>query len=191
MRSVPQAMIWEMWRHGGWILLLGLLGANLLPAILFAALRMDGAVDPRDPSQMVMHVVLVQINMFVFAAAIFTAQGSPSRLYALPVTTASIVVWHLLPMMVLMALETAVSTVALNALFDLGWPVWGPAFFAAVTTAAVAAMFWLTDKSGWVFVGLLIVPAAMGLWFKSRYGEVFSPPTRLWYEVTFAESVTM
>jgi hypothetical protein len=192
MRSIPQALIWEMLRHGRGNLLLGALAANALPAILLAALRHDGALDPTEPSQIVLHVVMVQINLFIFGTAgIFAAQGAPSRLYALPVPTSSLVAWHMLPAMTLMMLFSAASSFALNAAFDLGWPVWGPALFAAVAVAALQATIWFTEKSAWVVVALTLTVGGLGFWFKSRYGQPFSQPTRLWNTVTPAEVATM
>lgn len=191
MRSIPETMVWELWRHGRWILLLGALAANALPVLLLAALRHDGAIRPQDPSFIFMHVVLVQINIMIFSAAVFTAQGSPSRLFALPVPTSSLVTWHLFPAMVLMWLHSALSSVALNAVFDLNWPVWGPAMFAAVALAAVQGALWLTDKSGWEVVAFGLIALPLGLWFKSRYGATFAQPDRLWNEVTPAEVATM
>lgn len=191
MRSIPEAMVWEMWRKGRWILLLGALGANVLPVLLLAVLRNDGAIRPQDPSFIVMHVVLVQVNMMILSAAIFTAQGSPSRLFTLPVATSSLVTWHLFPAMVLMWLLSALSSVALNAVFDLNWPVWGPAMFAAVALAAVQGALWLTEKSGWEVVAFALVALGLGLWFKSRYGATFAQPAWLWNEVTPVEVATM
>src|SRR5712691_2504066 len=132
MRSIPLAMTWEMFAHGRWILIAAALGANVLPALILTALRHEGTIDPSDPSQLVMHMVLVQINMFCFAAAAFAAQGEPSRLFAFPVPTSSLVAWKMLPAMVLVSLETLVSSAALNVVFDLNWPLWGPALFVAV-----------------------------------------------------------
>ncbi|HVX10292.1 MAG TPA: hypothetical protein VHC22_03885, partial [Pirellulales bacterium] len=83
------------------------------------------------------------------------------------------------------------STAVLNALFDLGWPLWGPALFAAVAIAAVTALFWLTEDSAWILLGLAVVSGSLGLWFKTRYGEAFSQPTQMWQNVTFTEVVTM
>jgi hypothetical protein len=42
-----------------------------------------------------------------------------------------------------------------------------------------------------MFVALVTFPLTLGIWFKSRYGEAFSPPTRLWTEVTPTEFATM
>lgn len=191
MRSIPHALVWELWRHGRWILLLGALGANILPTVIMAALHNDGAIQPRDPIFIGIHLVLVLINMMTFAAAIFTAQGSPSRLFALPVDSSSLVAWHLIPAMVLTWLMSAASGAALNAVFDLGWPVWGPAMFAAVAVAAVQGALWLTEKSGWEIVALTLVSLGPGLWFKSRYGATFSPAAELWDQVTALDVATM
>lgn len=191
MRSIPQALVWEMWRRGWWYMLGGLLAANLMPALLFTALQFHGAIDPEHTSFLVMHVVLVLINGFVFAAMVFSAMGDMRRLYAMPASTPTLVTWHLLPIMVLVLAESAASSAVLNAEFGLGWPVWGPAFFVTVMVAAVAALHWVTEHSGWELVAMMIVPLALGLWFKSRYGETFSMPELFWRQVTPVEGGTM
>lgn len=190
MRSIPLAMTWEMLSRGRWGLIAAALGANVLPAMLFTALRHEVAVDPGDPSLIVMHVVLVQINMFLFGAAVFAAQGAPSRLYAFPVPTSSLVAWQMLPAMAVVALESLASTALLNAAFDLGWPLWGPALFVAVAVASVQAAMWSTEKSAWLPWTIIVVGVLLGVWFKSRYGATFSQPTRMWLEVTPLEVVT-
>ena len=189
MRSIPVAMTWELFRRGRWRLVGGALAANALPAIVLAALRFQGGLSPREPSTVEIHYMMMQLNMFMFGAAVFAVQGSPSRLYALPVTTATIVAWHLLPAMVVMVAESVLSTLALNALFDLGWPVWGPALFLAVMLAGIDAAIWLTEKSAWTVLAIALVAAAFGFWFKSRFGPLFSPPQRLWTELTAARSI--
>ncbi|HEV3024290.1 MAG TPA: hypothetical protein VGX76_17565, partial [Pirellulales bacterium] len=191
MRSIPLAMTWEMLRRGRWGLLAAALGANLLPAILLTALRYDGALVRGDPSQIVIHVALVQINMFLFAAAVFAAQGHPSRLYAFPVPTSQLVAWHLLPAMAAVAIESLASTAALNAVFDLGWPLWGPALFVAVALVWVQAACWLTEKTAWLVVAMTLVAVFFGLWLKSRYGPIFSQPSHYWTQVTPMEVATM
>ena len=191
MRSVPVAMTWEMLTRGRWNLLAFALAANLMPAFLFTAMRYDARLDPQEPSVLIMHVVLIQLNMFIFGAALFDAAGQPSRLFALPISTASLVTWQMLPAMALMALESLVSTALLNELFDVGWPLWGPALFAAVGVAAMQAVLWSTEKSGWIVLALTIVGLVLGLWFKSRFGPLFSQPTHLWLEVTPLEVLTL
>jgi hypothetical protein len=191
MRSVPQALIWELLSRGRWCLPAAACGANLMPLLIFGALRYHGALDPAEPAFLVMQIVLVQINMFAFGSGVMTAQGPLSRLYAYPVTTATIVTWHLVPAMTLMGLETLASTALMNALFDLGWSLWGPALFAAVALAAVMSAAWLTEKSGWIVWALGLVGGGLGLWFSSRFGPLFSQPTHQWEAVTPIEVATL
>lgn len=191
MRSIPGAMTWEMLKRGRWNLLAFATVANLLPAFLLAALRHEGLNDPGEPSLLVFHVMLVQINLFVFGCALFDAAGQPSRLYALPISTASLVTWQMLPAMAAMTVESVASTALLNSIFDVGWPMWGPALFAAVGVAAIQAVLWTTEKSGWIVLAITIVGGIGGLWFKSRFGPMFSQPTHLWTEVTPSEVLTL
>ena len=191
MRSIPMAMTWETLQRGRWGLLLGVLGANALPILLLAALRHEGGIDFTDPGLIGIQVALVQINMFAFGAAALSAQGAPSRLYAQPIRTESLVAWHMLLAMALISLEMVVSTVVLNALFDLDWPLWGPALFSAAALVAIQAVAWFTEKSAWLPWSMALVGAVLGLWFKSRFGPMFSQPTHLWLDITLPEVATL
>lgn len=187
MRSVPVAMTWEILSGGRWSLLTFALGANVMPLFLLSALRFDGGVDPMDPSMLTMHLVLVQMNMFIFGMAMMDTPGQPARLFALPISTSAIVGWQMLLGMVLMALETLASTACLNAMFGLGWPLWGPALFAAAGVSGIQAALWTTDKSAWSPFAIVAVGIGFGLWLKSRFGPTFSMPTHLWIELTPVE----
>jgi hypothetical protein len=168
-----------------------MLGAMALPAITLGALAQIGALNPQDESMLVMHIALMQVNLLAFGAAIYSAQGRVAHLYAYPVRTSTLVAWRLLPAMGIMAIEVAASTAVFNVVFNLSWPIWGPALFLAVAFAAFEAGLWLTDKSGWVVAALSFVGVAFGLWFKSRYGPMFDEPTRQWLDVTPAEMLSM
>ncbi len=187
MRSVPVAITWEMLVGGRWSLLTFAVGANAMPLFLLSALRLDGRVDSTDPSMLAMHLVLVQMNMFIFGMSLMDTPGQPSRLFALPISTPAMVGWQMLLGMVLMILESVASTACLNALFDLGWPLWGPALVAAVGVAGIQAALWTTDKSAWSPFAFGAVGIGFGLWFKSRFGPTFSMPIHLWIEVTPVE----
>ena len=184
MRSIPVTMTWEMLSRGRWQLPAFALAANALPVMLLTALRHEAGFDSDDPSILVMQLTLVQIQMFIFGCAAFDAQGQPSRLYAMPIPTSSLVAWQMLPSMVLVGLEALVSTACLNAAFDLNWPLWGPALFAAVGVAGIQAVMWSAEKSAWLPVAAGVVGAILGLWFKSRIGPMFSLPTHPWVELT-------
>src|SRR5262245_60977773 len=192
MRSIPLAITWELLTRGRWLLPGAFLAGMAYPAMIFTALRFDGPLDPEDMAPLViMHLIMVQINVFIFGAALLTAQRSPSRLYAYPVTNAALVACDLLPAMAAVFLETICATLAINAVFDLEWPLWGPALFGAVSLAAIKAVLWLTEKTHWIFAGLTVVSVPMALWYKSRYGSAFSPPSRMWTDVTPGEFAVM
>ena len=131
MRSIPAAMTWEFLARGRWALPAAALGAFLFPAIVFTAMEHDGSLNPNDPSMFVMCMVMMQLNMLAFVAALMSAQRPMSRLYAYPASTATLVAWRLLPAMAAIAVESVAWTAAVNAMFHLNWPLWGPAMFAA------------------------------------------------------------
>ena len=192
MRSIPAAMTWEILHRGRWSILLAIPGAMAIPAMIIMALRHDGLIDWREPSMLLMHVVLVQVCALCCGASLFAWQGRTSRLYAYPIRSSEIVAWKLLPAMVIIALQMVACIATLNLLFDLHWPIFGPALMAAVGFAAVMAVVWLTEKSvGWSLLAFSLVAAALGLWFKSRYGHAISDPTHFWDHVTAGDATTM
>src|SRR5271167_4281997 len=171
MRSVPLAIGWEMLRRGRWGLVLAALGANALPVLLFGLLRYDGALEsPDEPSAIIMHMVTVQLNLFLFETAVIAALSPMSRLYTFPISTSSLVGWHMVLGMIAVTLEMAASIAILNMCFGLGWRPLGPALFAGATFAAFLASLWLAEKSGWLAVTFWAAVIPMCLWLKTRYG---------------------
>ncbi len=191
MRSIPLALTWEMGRRGRWSLLAAGLGTAAFSALLLAALRHEGPLQASDPVFIIMQVVLMQLNAFVFGAAVLETQGGPARWFAYPVNTATLVFWRLLLAMGAVLLHALASTALLNAVFDLRWPLWGPALFLAVAAAVIQAVLWLADRSAWLPVAVAGAGAILGLWFKSRSGPVFSMPDHYWREVTAGELATL
>ncbi len=191
MRTVPSALIWEMFARGRWQLVLMMCAGCMMPLLLYTALRMQGAIDTEDSAFLIIHITLVQINMFIFGAGIMTALGPMKRLYTYPVQTSTLVTWQLIPAMVLMAIEMAATSAALNALYDLRWPLLGPALFAGVALSVVVATLWLTEGTGWLPWVTGLVAAILGFWFKTRHGPLFSEPTHYWNDVTFGDGLTL
>ena len=87
MRSIPAAMTWEILKRGRWQLVFAMLVSIAFPALLLVALGHDGLVDAKDPSMLIMQIVLMQVGIFSFATALYGAQGKMSRLYAYPART--------------------------------------------------------------------------------------------------------
>jgi hypothetical protein len=192
MNSIPAAITWEMLYRGRWQLLFALLGGIAFPSVIFVALRHDGALNGSDPSMLMIEQQLILVSGVIFGAAVFGVQTGISHLYAYPARTAALVASRMIPGMALMALQMALCISLLNVLFDLKWPLWGPAMAMAVMLAAFQSVAWLTEKSlGWAIVALSVAAAICGFWFRSRYGSMFSNPTHVWAHVTPAEVLVM
>ena len=191
MRSIPLAMIWEYWHRGKWVFPGAILTAIAVPGSVFGMLLYEGVLELNDSAVLNIHHIQVIIDGLIFGAAVIYAQGRPARLYALPVPTSTLVAWHLIPGMVAMLLMSVISTAALNGVLGSEWPLWGVALFMAVAFAATQSVMWLTEKSIWAVFAVSAVGAALGIWFRSRYGGPFSPPTHLWLSVSPGEIATM
>ncbi len=191
MRTISTALIWELLTRNRWQLVLMTCAANALPLLLFTALQYHGAIDYADSAFIVMHVALVQINIFVFGAGLMTSMGPVSRLFTYPVRNSTLVASQLIPAMVLMAIEMLLSTLLLNFLFDLHWPLWMPALFSAVALQAIIAAMWLTEKSAWLPCCVGVVGGALGLWFKSRHGPLFDFPTDYWETMSMVDLLVL
>jgi hypothetical protein len=191
MRSMPVAMIWETLRRGRLNLITAALGANAVPCLLFTVLGREGALDAVDPIQIGMHIVFAQIYPFMFGLAALAAIGAPKRLYALPIRTSTLVALQFLLAMLLVAIETLGSTAALNAVFDLRWPLWGPVLYGAVAVVVLQATMSLADRSFWLAPAIAVPGGLLGLWFKAHYGPVFSRPTHYWNVVTPLDVLTL
>lgn len=194
MRSIPLVMVWDMFRHGSFYLLSGFAGSFAMPVLLFTALQQHGPLDPTEPSYITIHITMSQINIFIFAAMAMSAQRAPTRtarFYTLPVTTATLVTWHILPSVVLVSVQVLINTLVLNWMFGLGWPIWGPTLFAAAVMVAIHAGICQTESPLWLATGLAVVLAVVGCWLKLRYGDLTNLPTHYWREVTPGEIVTL
>jgi hypothetical protein len=191
MRSIPYAMTWELLRRGSWQMLLAVLGANLLSLLFLTALRMDGPLDLDDPGLVVMQMVLIQFQPILFAVAIFASMELSSRSYVLPIPTSTLVAWKMIPSVVLMLLESILSALALNWLFGLHWPIWGPAFLSAVSLVMILAALWYAQGSIYLPFCVGIGGTIIGLWYKSRWGPIFTLPTHAWSSVSPLEAITM
>jgi hypothetical protein len=191
MRSIPFAMTWDMLRRWWWCLIGFGVGANALPVLLFGILQHDGTLEPGDTTSVMLHAVLVEISWLGFGVAVFGALGTPARLYTLPIRSSTIALVQMVQGMVLIAVESIVSTALLNAAFGLRWPLLGPALFAAAGFASVLAVFRLCEKSGWVILVATAALTAESVWFKSQDGPVFGTATHVWPVVTGGDLLTL
>jgi hypothetical protein len=191
MKSLPAAMTWELFERGRWSLPAAALGALAFPTLLFTAINRDGALPSDDKIMFIMQIIMMQFNMMAFGAALASGNWKLSRLYAYPISNAALVAWRLLPGMLAIAVETVAWTAAINAIFHLNWPLWGPAMFAAVALACVSAAGWVAERSRWIFFTLTVAGIVLGFWFKSRFGEMFFDPLHQWAEFAPIEFFTL
>jgi hypothetical protein len=191
MRSIPVAMFWETLRRGSLSLIAVATFANLLPCLIFSLLAREVVLDPLDPNQLMMHFIFAQVDPFVFGVVALAVIGAPARLYALPIRNSTLVLLQFLQAMVIVLAETVANTAVLNALFDLRWPLWGPALYGAVAVVLVQAMMWLAERSFWLAPAVALPFGALALWLKAHYGPVFSLPAHYWNVVTPFDGLTL
>jgi hypothetical protein len=191
MQSIPAALTWETFDRSRWSLPAAALGALAFPVLILSALSHEGALDPSERYMLMMHFVMVQMNILIFGSPLVARAWKMSRLYPYPASSATLVTWRMLPIMVATFVETALWTAALNILFELNWPLWGPALLSAVTIAAVLAAAWLTAGSRWIIFAITVLAIVLSLGFKSRYGGMFSNLNHHWATVTPSEIFTM
>jgi len=191
MRSILVASTWVVLRHGAWNLLAGSLLAIAVPALVITALRREGGFDPADPSIVLISLLFAQIGVLTVGLGCASKQEPAQRLAVLPVPTAMLAACQMLPVMALVFVHSLTSIWVLNAMFALDWPLWGPALTMMVMSAAMQAMSWLLGNSAWFPVGIAVVVAPIGIWFKSRYGASLRFPEHYWRTVQPAEIVTL
>jgi len=190
MRSIPQALMWEMFSHGRWWIPGFYVLGNLTPMLFFALFTHLG-VDPQDHSLLVLHICFNPFLMISFGSGILPAQGALTRLYTAPISTASLVAWHMFPGGILLAIEIAVAAWTYNILFRLDWPVWGPALCSIAAWASMQLLVSVSHRTLSSFSVACAPTVVLFGWMHSRYGSWFRQPTHQWSEVTPVEIATL
>ncbi|MDX1926060.1 MAG: hypothetical protein SFV81_06060, partial [Pirellulaceae bacterium] len=191
MRSMPQALFWETVTHGRWSMP-GIFGvAILLPLLVYGALS-GLAIDPSAKEFIALQVGFLQIVLFQLACGVAVAQGPLSRLYLLPISTNSIVALHMFSGAAILALAISAASWLLNALFNVQWPILGPALYAVAAWSALQVLLSVTNLQSLPALFIGGAPAVfLCFWFNSRYGCYFSPPKYYWSEVTATDVVIL
>jgi len=188
---MPQALLWETLRHGRWSLPGCFLLGNLLPLFIYGALS-GFPFNARDREFVVLQFAFLPIIVLQFAGGIIVAQGPMSRLYSAPISTPSIVAWHTLSGAAILVAETIAAAWLYNSLFHVGWPIFGPALFAATFWSAFQILLSGSNQRSLLSVFLAGLPVAIVcLWLGSRYGSFISPPKYYWTKVSIADFVTL
>lgn len=190
MRSIPQALLWELWARGrisipGFFLL-----GNVFPLLVFSALQREG-LDPSEQASLIVYGAFLPIMMFQFGVGIMAAQGSLARLYTAPISTASLVAWHMFPGAALMALEVAVALEVQRQLFHRELVVVGPSLFAFAAWASAQTFVSVPQRTVLSFLRSAAPCVLMFLWLQSRFGDWFAQPVHDWTEVRLSELLFM
>ena len=128
MRSVAQALSWEMLWRGRLVIPGSFLLSLALPTLVFGSLyRIAGfVIEPDEAPWIMLHLVFTLMMLLLMGTGILWAQGRIARLFPAPISTHSLVAWHMFSGAGLLALEAALGIYLLNSLFHLSWPIWGP-----------------------------------------------------------------
>ena len=193
MHSIPIAIAWGIYRRGRWHFLTAALGAGAASLIVLNTLNVDDLLHSAEYAIVMAHVTLLLIAGVTYAAALMQALGHPAQYRTWPLSPAAIAAVQLVPAMLGMSVAMVGTQVAINAGFDLDWPIYGPALYMAVAFALFLALYWLIGESLWHLCVLLAPSMSLiGLWLHSRYGLVWhSGPIRYWQEVTPGEAATL
>ena len=190
MRSMPQALIWETIGRGWWLLLGFLAVSNLMPLMVYAEFSRYAKmnVSASEPAFLLMQVAFIPIVMIQLAIGILMAQGRVSRLYAFPISTSSIVAWHVGSGAILLALFISAISWMNNWLFDVGWPVANMALYAVALWAAIQLV--ISNSTSMSVPALFVTglpTVLLVFWLPTRYGSYASQPNRYWSELTVGE----
>jgi hypothetical protein len=132
MRSIPQALMWETTVRGWWSIPLLFIFGNFLPFITYNLFR--GMEVPNEPVFEGLRLGFLFYVAFFFGIGAIFAQGHISRLYAAPVTTPFLVLWHMFFGGLMLCVQLLVTIGLLNTLFHAHWP--------AVPSIAIAIAGW-------------------------------------------------
>lgn len=193
MRSIPQALLWEGLVRGRWSVLGMFLVGNAIPCMVYEALSgYRISLNETALPFLVLQFSFLQLIILQFAIGIAIAQGPMSRLFTWPISSHAIVAWHSLSGSLLLAVETALAASLYNWLFQAGWPILGPAVFAAVAWTAIQLLQFirvqpsLSGMCVWCSPLLFLI-----FWLSSRFGSFLSPPKYYWHEATTGDLLTL
>lgn len=165
--NVRQAMTlaWEYWALSFIQLLFGLAISLAFPMVIYGLLetttgsaygeilyeRIGAKTD--GPEGIQMQFGFFWLILAMVASTVIPGLGKPAHRYRLPSPSLMLVGVPMLCSMITTFAFYVVVAFILNATFDAGWLIWGPAFFAVAAVAWMQAIYWSTCNSD----GLLAV----------------------------------
>ncbi|MCU0963115.1 MAG: hypothetical protein MUF48_23735 [Pirellulaceae bacterium] len=184
MRSVGYALSWEYWRRGMlWFVpaVAGVIVAcGSLPTLIALSINTEPLAYFSEAYARMLNrgiVFFLCWGPFVLALASRTALR---RLYALPISTAGLVGWHLANGSLAVVGLYALVAAALNGVCRTDWPLVGPACWSVAVYCAFQAMVWTIGQShGRHVAAVYVTPACLVAAFLAAIALIVNVEGRL------------
>jgi len=185
MNSAAHSLSWEFFVRRRWSLLAATIGTAIIPALILLLLKNTNSLEKDERGLETLHFVWVQCECLALISVVLYGNGLSRRRYALPIETRALALWQLLPGMISCSVAFVATAVALNLLYEIDWPIWGPALFIAVASAAMQGALWLAGHSVPLqVIFMTLIAAPLSFWLKAHYGSITGQPTEYWRTVT-------
>ncbi len=188
MKSISQALLWEMSRHWYW-LVIGFFAAALFPFLSFFSLRSLG-IPPDSPEMIRIHAFLLPFHFLIFFFGVIGTQGPIQRLYGYPLSNATIACWSMFSGIGLMFSGVAITLLWFNVQFQASWPVLGPALYFTMAFAVLQPFARIVYKTVFSILMVLVLVILLAIGFVTRYAATSKNPI-LWEQPTPIEMMIM
>ncbi|MFN7450852.1 MAG: hypothetical protein ACK56W_17900 [Pirellula sp.] len=188
MKSISQALLWEMSRHWYW-LVIGFFAAALFPFLSFFSLGSLG-IPPGSPEMIRIHAFLMPFHFLIFCFGVIGTQGPVQRLYGYPLSNATIACWSMFSGIGLMFSGVALTLFWFNVQFQASWPVLGPALYFTMAFAVLQPFARIVYKTVFSILMVLVLAILSTIGFVTRYAATTKNPM-LWEQPTSIEILVM
>ena len=153
---IAALLAWEFWASGWRVMLLAPFGVIALLSFIFTAIVLQTGVHSLRGPATALQFGFYWVSVVFLAVSVLHAVGKPRLRYTLPASGFLLVATPMACAMLTVFLQYSIAIVFLNAVFDAGWSIVGPALLAAVFVAWLQAMLW----SAWNSPGLQVLACA-------------------------------
>jgi hypothetical protein len=188
MKSISQALIWEMSRHWYW-LVIGFFAAALFPFLSLFSLRSLG-VPPDSPEIIRIYAFLMPFHFLIFFFGIVGTQGPIQRLYGYPLSNATIACWSMFSGIGLMFSGVVLTLLWFNMQLQANWPVLGPTLYFTMAFSLLQPFARIAHKTVFTILTVLTLAILLAIGFVTRYAATSKNPI-LWEQPTPMELLIM
>jgi len=188
MKSISQALLWEMSRHWYW-LVIGFFAAALFPFLSFFSLRSLG-IPPDSPEMIRIHAFLMPFHFLIFFFCVIGTQGPIQRLYGYPLSNATIACWNMFSGIGMMFSGVALTLLWFNMQFQANWSVLAPALYFTMAFSLLQPYTRMAHKTIFTILVTLILVILLAIGFVTRYEATSKNPIP-WEQPTSIEVLVM